>query len=47
MNPGAAGKFGFHKTITLLRFAINGNRIEDLDLLEIEKGTNDGIFFNE
>jgi uncharacterized protein len=47
MNPGAAGKNGLHHVITMLRFEINGTRIENLDLLEIEKNTKDGTFFNK
>ena len=35
MNPGAAGKSGFHKMRTILRFSINGNKIEDMDVIEL------------
>ncbi|MEO8086421.1 MAG: metallophosphoesterase family protein [Bacteroidota bacterium] len=35
MNPGAAGKHGFHKMRTLLRFEINGNKIENLEAVEL------------
>jgi putative phosphoesterase len=35
MNPGAAGKYGFHKVRTLLRFDINGSNIENLEVIEI------------
>ena len=37
MNPGAAGKTGIHKVITMLRFKINGNRIENLEVIEFKK----------
>lgn len=37
INPGAAGKFGFHQVRTAVRFGINGERIEDLELIELEK----------
>lgn len=37
INPGAAGKFGMHKVITLVRFAISGNRIKDLEIVELKK----------
>jgi len=37
MNPGAAGKTGIHKTITMLRFKINENRIEDLEVIEFKR----------
>jgi uncharacterized protein len=35
MNPGAAGKSGFHKVRTILRFSINGKKIEDLEVIEL------------
>ncbi len=35
MNPGAAGNKGFHKVKTLLRFEINGARIENLEVIEL------------
>jgi putative phosphoesterase len=38
MNPGAAGKYGFHKSITLLRFNIEGDQIKDLEVLDIPRG---------
>ena len=37
MNPGAAGNYGAHKVKTLLRFAITGSEIKDLDVIEIGK----------
>lgn len=37
INPGAAGKFGFHQVRTAVRFEINGERIENLELIELEK----------
>ncbi|WP_034889883.1 metallophosphoesterase family protein [Gillisia sp. Hel_I_29] len=36
MNPGAAGKRGFHKKRTMLRFKIEGERIFDLEVIELE-----------
>ncbi|MCH4821693.1 metallophosphatase family protein [Gramella lutea] len=36
MNPGAAGKQGFHKKRTMLRFKINGKDISDLEVIELE-----------
>jgi putative phosphoesterase len=36
MNPGAAGKSGFHKMRTLLRFSIDGSDIKDLEVVELE-----------
>jgi putative phosphoesterase len=35
MNPGAAGKHGFHKVRTLLRFSIDGDRLKDLEAVEL------------
>lgn len=37
MNPGAAGKHGFHKVRTMLRFAVDGNEIKDLEVVELGK----------
>ena len=34
MNPGAVGKHGFHKTRTMLRFSIDGNKIDNLEVIE-------------
>lgn len=36
MNPGAAGKYGFHKKRTMLRFTIEGANIKDLVVIELE-----------
>ncbi|UOE47260.1 metallophosphatase family protein [Mucilaginibacter sp. SMC90] len=35
MNPGAAGKQGWHKVRTLLRFNIDGAKIQDLQIIEL------------
>lgn len=37
MNPGAAGKYGFHAVRTMLRFIIEEDRIRDLEVIELEK----------
>ncbi len=37
MNPGACGKSGFHQVRTMLRFVIDGDKIKDLEIIEIEK----------
>jgi putative phosphoesterase len=34
MNPGAVGKHGFHKVRTMLRFTINGKKIDNLEVIE-------------
>lgn len=35
MNPGAAGKYGFHKKRTILRFTIEKDNIKDLEVIEL------------
>ena len=35
MNPGAAGKQGWHKVRTLLRFTIDGSTIKDCEVIEL------------
>ena len=37
MNPGACGKSGFHQVRTMLRFVIDGDKIKDLEIIEIGK----------
>lgn len=37
MNPGAAGKSGFHQMRTMLRFIIDGDAIKELEIIEIDK----------
>lgn len=37
MNPGAVGKHGFHKVRTMLRFTIDGGKIDNLEVIEFEK----------
>lgn len=36
MNPGAAGKYGFHRVRTLLRFVLDDSNIRDLEVIEIK-----------
>jgi hypothetical protein len=38
INPGAAGKSGFHKFITFVRFTIDGNTINNLEVFESKRG---------
>jgi putative phosphoesterase len=35
INPGAAGKYGWHKIKTLIRFAIDGKEIKDCEVIEL------------
>ena len=37
LNPGAAGKSGFHTVRTLMRFVINGADIRDMEIIELAK----------
>ena len=37
LNPGAAGKHGFHQVRTMLRFKIDGSDIKEMEIIELEK----------
>lgn len=37
INPGAAGKQGFHKVRTAVRFFIDNERIKNLEVLELKR----------
>lgn len=37
MNPGACGIYGFHQVRTMLRFEIDGDKIQNLEIVEIGK----------
>lgn len=37
LNPGAAGKFGFHVVRTMMRFVIDGDQIKDLEVIELSQ----------
>jgi putative phosphoesterase len=37
INPGAAGKQGWQKVRTLIRFCITADKIHNLDLIELQK----------
>jgi uncharacterized protein len=37
INPGAAGKQGFHKVRTMVRFAIEAGQVRDLQVVELGK----------
>lgn len=37
INPGAAGKHGWHKVRTVVRFAIDGKNIKDCEVIELGK----------
>lgn len=38
INPGAAGRSGFHKISTAIKFEINNDKIEKLQIYELAKG---------
>ena len=40
INPGAAGKNGIHQVITMVRFAIDGIQIKDVEVIEFSRDTN-------
>jgi putative phosphoesterase len=37
LNPGAAGRSGFHNLITAMKFVVDGKIIRDLEILEVDK----------
>ena len=37
LNPGAAGKYGWHKVRTLLRFDIFEQKVQNLEVIELAK----------
>jgi len=37
MNPGAAGKHGWHKVRTIIRFVIDGKEMKDCEVIELGK----------
>jgi hypothetical protein len=37
INPGAAGKYGIHKSITAIRLIIDGNNMRDLEVLDLPR----------
>jgi len=39
LNPGAAGKVGFHQLQTLMRFEIAEGKAQNLEVIELEKRT--------
>lgn len=37
INPGAIGKYGLHKVRTMLRFEIDGKKIQNLEVIEFKR----------
>ena len=37
INPGAAGKNGFHQVRTAMKFKVNGKELKDLQIFEMPR----------
>jgi uncharacterized protein len=37
MNPGAAGKYGIHRSVTMIRFVIDHDQIKELEVLDLKR----------
>jgi uncharacterized protein len=37
MNPGACGRIGWHQQRTIMRFTVKGNRVGNVELIELGK----------
>ncbi|MEI6435795.1 MAG: metallophosphoesterase family protein [Bacteroidota bacterium] len=37
VNPGAAGKYGIHKSITAIRMIIDGNNMRNMEVLDLPR----------
>lgn len=37
LNPGAAGKFGFHAVRTMIRFQLDKGEIKNMEIIELDK----------
>lgn len=37
MNPGATGKTGFHQIRTMIRFTVDGKKIQNVEVIELGK----------
>ena len=42
INPGAAGRSGIHKVITMIRFSIDEKEIKDLEVIEFKRSGSSG-----
>jgi putative phosphoesterase len=38
INPGAAGNYGLHQTKTFLRFEIDGDKIQNMEVIDLKRG---------
>jgi hypothetical protein len=37
LNPGAAGKVGFHQVLTIMRFKLEEAQVKELEVIELQK----------
>ncbi len=37
INPGAAGKYGFHSLITAVRLTLDGDKMSEVEIIEIQR----------
>jgi len=37
LNPGAAGKTGWHKVQTMMKFCVDGNDIKEMEVVELKR----------
>ncbi len=37
MNPGAAGKFGFQNSLTMLKFQVEGKELKNLEVVDVKR----------
>ena len=37
MNPGAAGRYGIHTRLTMLRFKMEGSEVKEMEIFDIPK----------
>lgn len=45
MNHSACGKYGFHQVRTMLRFEIDGDKIQSLEVIELGEKNSRGVQF--
>jgi len=37
MNPGAAGKYGIHRSVTMIRFVIDRDQMRELEVMDLKR----------
>lgn len=43
LNPGAAGRHGFHTVRTMLRFSVDGNKLAQMEVIELGPRSSKGV----